>query len=112
MREYQKVHNKQTTQQKYIVSLFCFAIAVVMLSIIFLRTTNAQAAPAEVTAKYYTSIQIETGDTLWSIASNHITDEYQDMNEFIQEVCSINHISRDEIHAGQYIIIPYYAPTK
>lgn len=112
MREYQKVPQKQEVQQKRIMLLFCFSITIVMLSIILLRTINAQAAPAEVASKYYTSIQVEAGDTLWAIASNHITDEYQDINEYIQEVCSINHVSKDEIHAGQYLVIPYYAPTK
>lgn len=109
MREYQKAYRKQDTQQKRIVTLFCFIIAIVMFSIIFLRTTSAQAAPAEVTYKYYTSIQVEAGDTLWTIASEHISAEYDDLNEYITEVCSINHISKDEIHAGQYLVIPYYA---
>lgn len=112
MRKYQKVYQKQDVHQKYIVILFCYLIAVVMFSIIFLRTTNAQAAPTKVTAKYYTSIRIEAGDTLWTIASNYITDDYRNINDYILEVCSINHISKDEIHAGQYLVIPYYAPVE
>ena len=112
MREYQKVDQRQDIQQKRIVILLCLSIVVVLVSIIFFRTTNAQAAPAQATSKYYTSIQIETGDTLWTIAAEHITPDYPNMNEYIQEVCSINHISKDEIHAGQYLVIPYYAPVK
>ena len=27
----------------------------------------------------------------------------------MNEVCTINHISADEIHAGQYIVVPYYS---
>ena len=110
MKKYQNVYAKQDTQQKHIVLLFCFSIAVVMLFIISFRTINAQAAPAEVMSKYYTSVRIEAGDTLWGIASNYITDDYKDMNQYIQEICSINHICKDEIRAGEYLIIPYYAP--
>ena len=95
--------------QKKIAVLFCSIVAVVMICSIMFGTTHAQAAPAETTNKYYTSIQIESGDTLWAIASEYITDDYADMNEYIREVCSINHISEDEIHAGQYIVVPYYA---
>lgn len=95
--------------QKRIAVLFCSIIAVVMICSIMFGTINTQAAPAETTNKYYTSIQIESGDTLWAIASEYISDEYADMNEYMEEVCAINHISEDEIHAGQYIVVPYYA---
>lgn len=33
----------------------------------------------------------------------------RDMNAYIDEVCSINKISQSEIHAGQYLTIPYYS---
>ena len=95
--------------QKKIAVLFCSIVAVVMICSIMFSTIHTQAAPAETTNKYYTSIQVESGDTLWAIASEYITDDYTDMNEYIREVCSINHISEDEIHAGQYIVVPYYA---
>ena len=110
MKNYQNAHLKQEAQQKHIVLIFCFSIALVMLLIIIFRTINTHAAPAEVMTKYYTSIRVESGDTLWSIASDYITDEYKDMNEYIHEICSINHIFKDEIYAGEYLIIPYYAP--
>ena len=95
--------------QKRITILFCSLVAVVTICSIVFGAINTQAAPAEITNKYYTSVQIESGDTLWAIASEYITDDYTDMNEYIREVCSINHISEDEIHAGQYIVVPYYA---
>ena len=31
------------------------------------------------------------------------------MNAYIDEVCSINKISQNEIHEGQYLTIPYYS---
>jgi len=95
--------------QKKIAVMFCSLVAVIVFCSIIFGTINTQAAPAEVTNKYYTSIQIESGDTLWAIANEYITDDYADMHEYISEVCSINHISEDEIHAGQYIVVPYYA---
>ena len=95
--------------QKRVAVLFCSIVAVIMICSVMFGAIHTQAAPAELTNKYYTSIQIESGDTLWAIANEYITDEYADMNEYICEVCSINHISEDEIHAGQYIVVPYYA---
>jgi len=106
-----KKNSRQTREvvQKRITVLFCSIVAVIMICSIVFGTINAQAAPAKTANKYYTSIQIESGDTLWAISSEYITDEYNDMNEYIAEVCMINHIAEDEIHAGQYIVIPYYA---
>ena len=97
--------------QKRIAVLFCSIVALVVVCSIMFGTIHTQAAPAETTNKYYTSVQIESGDTLWAIANEYITDEYTDINAYIREVCSINHISEDEIHAGQYIVVPYYAVT-
>ena len=96
-------------EQKRMAVLFCSIVAVVMICSILFGTINTQAAPAEVTTKYYTSIQIESGDTLWSIASEYMTDEYIDINDYIEEICTINHISKDEIHMGKYIVVPYYS---
>ena len=95
-------------EQKRIAVLFCSIVAVVIVCTILFSTINTQAAPAEVTTKYYTSVRIESGDSLWSIASEYITDEYVDMNDYIEELCTINHISKDEIHSGKYIVVPYY----
>lgn len=109
MRKYSR--RQREAAQKRVAVMFCSIIAVIMICSVMFGTINTQAAPAETTNKYYTSIQIESGDTLWAIADEYITDEYSDMNEYIREVCSINHISEDEIHAGQYIVVPYYAAS-
>ncbi|MBQ8279414.1 MAG: LysM peptidoglycan-binding domain-containing protein [Roseburia sp.] len=109
MKRNSRIRRQREAAQKRIAFLFCSLIAVVMIGSIIFGTIHTQAAPAETTYKYYTSVQIESGDTLWAIASEYITDEYTDMNEYMEEVCAINHISEDEIHAGQYIVVPYYA---
>ena len=101
-------HAKEASQKRIAV-LFCSIVAVVMICSIMFGTINTQAAPTENSTKYYTSIQIEAGDTLWAIANEYITDEYADMDTYMKEVCAINHITEDEIHAGQYLVIPYYA---
>lgn len=103
------IKTQREVLQKRITILFCSMIAVVMTCSIMFGAINTQAAPAATADKYYTSIQIQAGDTLWGIANEYMTDNYTDVNVYIEEVCTINHITRDEIHAGQYIIVPYYA---
>ncbi len=61
--------------------------------------------------KYYTSVTIEYGETLWSLADAYIDYEnYRDKNSYISEVCSINHLDEDgSLMAGQVLIMPYYS---
>lgn len=59
--------------------------------------------------KYFTSLQIEEGDTIWKIAQENITEEYDDIYEYIDEIKECNQLSSDNITAGQYLLIPYYS---
>ncbi len=95
--------------QKILLGSVIFVLAVVTICIITFGAVNTQAAPAELSYKYYTSVEIQSGDTLWSIASEYMTEDYKNIDEYINEVCEINHISENEIHSGQYITIPYYS---
>lgn len=58
--------------------------------------------------KLVTSIRIEKGDSLWSIASRYITEENKDINAYIEEIKCSNGLTSDTIHEGRYLIIPYY----
>lgn len=81
---------------------------VVLFSVIFItKTVTAQRAVDR--TKLVTCIEVKKGDSLWSIASEYFTDEYDDMNEYIAEIMSSNGMVSDEIHAGNFIIVPYYA---
>lgn len=61
--------------------------------------------------KYYTSIQIEAGDTLWRIAGKHITEEYSSIEEYISEIARLNNLENDNIHEDRFLMIPYYSKT-
>ena len=95
--------------QKYMFLFGLLVILFVIIGSILFGTIKAQAAPADASYKYYTSIQIQKGDTLWGIASSYITDDYASMDDYIAEICSINHISAEDIHSGEYLTIPYYS---
>lgn len=59
--------------------------------------------------KYYASVYIDRDDTLWSISKEYITEEYSSVEEHIDEIKSINHISGDKIEYGNVISVPYYS---
>ncbi|MCI8593171.1 MAG: LysM peptidoglycan-binding domain-containing protein [Lachnospiraceae bacterium] len=58
--------------------------------------------------KYYTHILVEKGDSLWDIAGQYVSYEYDSRSQYIEELCSINHLSSQTIYAGEMLVIPYY----
>ncbi|WOO37001.1 LysM peptidoglycan-binding domain-containing protein [Anaerocolumna sp. AGMB13020] len=96
-------------RKKHYLVLYGFCIAIILVISILLISTNVNAEKLQTSTKHIISIQIEKGDTLWSIASQYITDDYSDMNEYIKEIKKTNGLTTDTIHEGKYLVIPYYA---
>lgn len=83
-------------------------IAVMLLGV-FIFGSSRKAGATTHNVKYYTCISIEADDTLWSIADTYITDEYNSIKDYIDEVKSINNLSSDKIYYGATLVVPYYA---
>lgn len=59
--------------------------------------------------QYYTCYTIQSGDTLRSIASTYITQEYPSIDSYVKEICVMNKIENpNEIRIGYTLILPYY----
>lgn len=56
---------------------------------------------------YYKSIEIQPGDTLWDIAEDTMTSEYDSVPEYVQALKDMNNLDSDHIEAGQYLMISY-----
>lgn len=71
---------------------------------------NAKADNEKTSAvqKYYTSIEIQDGDSLWSIAAQYKEKSGKTTGELVDELKQMNSLSEDTIHAGHYLVIPYY----
>lgn len=90
-------------------TFFVLAVAcVIMTGAIFYSSIKSHAGSG---FKYYTSVTVEAGETLWSLADGYIDyDYYKDKDKYISEVQSINHLDDDyTIIAGQFLIVPYYS---
>ena len=59
--------------------------------------------------QYYTTVTVEDGDTLWTLADAYMDDQYQNKREFIAEVKQLNQIDENRIHEGTQLVIPYYS---
>ena len=59
--------------------------------------------------KYYTSYEVQPGDTLTSIAEKYIADTQISKSEYIEEVKKNNQLTSDKITSGHHLIIAYYS---
>ncbi|MGI6117934.1 MAG: LysM peptidoglycan-binding domain-containing protein [Bilifractor sp.] len=91
-----------------LVSLLLFAV---LLTAVFGMTSEKAKANTEKKYKYYTSYEVQPGDSLWTIAEQYCDeDEYGSLGDYIDEVCEINHLTDDNlIYAGRNLCIPYYS---
>ncbi|MCM1282255.1 MAG: hypothetical protein NC180_04685 [Muribaculaceae bacterium] len=71
--------------------------------------TLANSGRGETLHKYYTSIRLEKGDTLWDLADTYTVDDVMDRETFIREVSELNGLSDGQIHRDAYIVVPYYS---
>ena len=59
---------------------------------------------------YYKSVEIQPGDTLWDIAEDTMTSEYDSTSEYVRVLKDMNNLSSDQIQAGMHLVIAYESP--
>ena len=84
-------------------------IITAFLSAFIFFSTRADAENSKQLHTYYTSYEIQPGDTLWTIADKYMTADSPDKATFINTIKRLNHISTDNITAGRHLIIQYAA---
>lgn len=103
-----------TSRRKYVKNRGLLGIGtgiVIIVLVLFCNqlVSSSRAESLEKHQKYFTSVQVEEGDTLWKLAEENMTEEYRNAQEYIDEVKKMNSITDDHITTGCYLIIPYYA---
>ncbi len=112
---------KEKRRREIMRTKFLIAIAVIIVIAVFLifmipQRVGASSNIEQVeTQKVYKSVEIQTGDSLWSIASDYYNDDYtsihyDDINDYIKELKSMNSLKDDVIHSGANITVAYYMP--
>ena len=114
-RSERRIKNNRIRRQKEMRKNFLLVVMTVCLVITFSISmngflSNAKDDSIETSYKYYKSITIENGDTLWSIAEEYMDAEHYDsVNDYIKEAKQMNTLANDNITYGQCLIVPYYS---
>lgn len=112
-RENLKLKKQQRTRQiqhrVFGVILFIAVIVAIFSINSFMIKAKASSEEEVRKYKYYTSVIVENGETLWEIAKEHSGEEFSSLNDYIAEVKSINRLTTDKIYAGEELIVPYYS---
>lgn len=93
--------------RKKLYIMFASLFFVTVMTFLAFHMKEVKASDGISREKCVSTIKVEEGDTIWSIARTYYTSEYKDINELIKEIKKSNHID-ENIFIGQYIIVPHY----
>ncbi len=115
-REFRLYRNKIRRQK--IVRQQQIALALIIVVLVFLEAfitttimADARSDDAPMEYKYYKTVEVHSGETLWSIAEANIdSDHYKDVNAYIYEINGINNLDDySVVRVGDTLVVPYYS---
>lgn len=105
------LYRKRIMRRKLIMATVTVCLVAMLTISLQTLISSANSGKEEIKFKYYTSIEVKYGESLWDIAGEFIdTEEYKNTGVYVAEVKSINHLNENgDIKAGQTLIVPYYS---
>ena len=101
-------YRRQCIIKRRMFFLLVFTVFVILTVMLFLPGKTA-AAKNEPTGTYrILSVEIESGDSLWSIATEYFTEDFDSIPSYIREIKRMNGMTSDALYAGDYIVVPCY----
>lgn len=109
-RRYKRVLRLRRERRRKCLTMTIAAFAAFCMILICAASYGSISTSANDGFKYYTSVTVEAGESLWDISSTYMDEHYDSRDSYIAEVCSINHLDESgSIRAGQTLIVPYYS---
>lgn len=95
--------------RKFVASL----LTVTMVLCASVGILEAQADSEDECDRYYTSIEVHSGDTLEAICNDWYNkydnaNHYDSFDDFINEISRENSLTTDVIYPGHYLTVSYY----
>ena len=100
-----KKRQKRTRSKIYLAALLLFVSFSFYLMVFGVVGAKAQS---DVKQKYYTSITVQPGDSLWEIAETY-APEYGDIRDYVRQLKVLNGLNHSEnLLPGQSLLVIYY----
>lgn len=87
--------------------LVCLILAAFCSGLFGGMMLNVHAEEKEESRLFFTSIQIQQGDSLWDIAEKYAEGSGYTVSEYVEEMKRMNGLRGDDIHAGSYLTVIY-----
>lgn len=97
----------QMTRRRFFASCFMLLILVIAVTGYSMLTTLAEEESVQ-GLPYYSSIEIQEGDSLWKIADRYRKGSRMTTQEYVKQLQRMNRLTGDTIHAGAHLTIVYY----
>lgn len=66
---------------------------------------TATLEKTEVPQRKYKTIEIQQGDTLWSIAETYMPEDCESVEAYIAELRKLNSLKSDELYSSRYLMV-------
>jgi len=111
LRIYKRRLHRQRAIRRRIMMVFATICLIMVCAVSYHSIKSSANTGDEIFFKYYTSVTVSYGDTLWALADDYIDyNQYEDKETYLAEVKNINHLDENlNITAGQSLILPYYS---
>lgn len=106
-----RIARKNLEQRKRRTVVFSAVLAPMLACLVLVMSLSIQSRAGEEheVYKYYKSVEVASGDTLWTIADKYMGEGSFDKRDYIEEVKELNHMYSDDISAGEYLVVPFYS---
>lgn len=88
-------------------AVILMTVIIVCGSVIIFGKSVSSASNEPYRQTCYTSVEIQSGDSLWSIATEYYTEDWEDVESYIDAIKEFNGLTNNVIQAGNYLSIPY-----
>lgn len=85
---------------------------IILILSIFTIPNTVSAHGSKVRERQIISVEIQEGDSLWSLAKEYYTSEYKSIRNYVKEIKQTNELTSDTIHTGCYLVIPRYVEVE
>jgi cell division protein YceG involved in septum cleavage len=94
-------------KKRYSMIFMTVILAVILVGGITIFFRSDVSANNEAVIRYE-KVQIEDGDSLWSIARAHYAEPCGDIRDYVDQIKACNDLESDHITEGQYLCVPVY----